>query len=223
MQQQLNHWEQSEAATYQTRFNVAESNCAHAATRHLLEVSEQTLHHFQHVWENLTHYEQAHRATVQQETRLYFQSSQHQLQYHMNAQAQAEFLLAVECQHAQKALDEQATQWEAALHQVTERGEEAVEQERTNTVETEVQTRLERNIFRLELQESQEELRNWDDLYTSGVSPEAETSERQEDLHSIAGEQPASLPAIRVLVPGASPLTPPVLQQKPSSFYPRQS
>ena len=90
-----------------------------------------------------------------------------------------------------------------------ERGEEAAEQEKTNTVDAEGET----NIFRLELQESQEELQNWDDWYTSEVLPEAETSEHQEDLRPIAGEQPASLLAISEFVLGASPLTPSVLQQ----------
>ena len=51
-------------------------------------------------------------------------------------------------------------------------GEAAVEQERSETVEAEVET----NIFRLELQEAREELRNWDDWYSSGILPEAETS-----------------------------------------------
>ena len=37
-----------------------------------------------------------------------------------------------------KLLTEQTTQWEAALHQVTEMAEEAVEQERAKTVEAEV-------------------------------------------------------------------------------------
>ena len=69
----------------------------------------------------------------------------------MNAQAQTESLLAAERQTAQTTLNEQTTQWEAALHQVTEMAEEAVEQERTKTVEAEVDV----NVFRLELQESQ--------------------------------------------------------------------
>ena len=115
-------------------------------------------------------------------------------------------LLAAERQTTQTTLNEQATQWEAALHQVTEMAEEAVEQERTKTVEVEVDV----NVFRLELQESQQELQTWTDWY--GDLPEAETSEQQqEDFHSIAGEQPASLPAISE-IPGASPLTPPVVQ-----------
>ena len=45
----------------------------------------------------------------------------------MNAQAQAESLLAAERQTTQTTLNEQTTQWEAALHQVTEMAEEAVE------------------------------------------------------------------------------------------------
>ena len=131
----------------------------------------------------------------------------------MNAQAQTESLLAAEHKNAQTTLDKQANQWEAALHQVTEMAEEAVEQERTSTVEGEVDT----NVFRLELQESQQELQNWDDWYNSGVLPEAETPE-QEDFHSIAGEQPASLPAISELLPAASPLAPPVVQHTTLQF-----
>ena len=69
------------------------------------------------------------------------------------------------------------------------------------------------NIFRLELHDAQEELRNWDDWYSSGILPEAETS-----LHAEEEEGSSSLP-----VPDASgqvqgdsvPLTPPVLQTQP--------
>ena len=125
-------------------------------------MEEQTIHHFQHHREGLAQDEQAYRANVQQEARLHSQSLQQELQYHMNAQAQAESLLAAENQNAQKTLDEQAAQWEAALHQGSEIAQEAVEQERTNIVEVEVET----NVFRLELQESQQELQTWDDWYT---------------------------------------------------------
>ena len=175
------------------------------ATRHLLEVEEQALHHFQRLREGLAQDEQTYRETVQQEARVYSQGLQQELRYHMNAQAQAESLLAAERQTAHATLNEQTTQWEAALHQVTEMAEEAVEQERTKTVEAEVNL----NVFRPELQESQEELQVWTDWY--GDLPEAETSEQQEDLHPIAEEQSASLPATRE-IPGASPLTPPVVQ-----------
>ena len=65
--------------------------------------------------------------------------------------------------------------------------EEDVEQERTLTVQAEVET----NIFRLELQEAQEELRNWDDWYSSGVLPEAEPSLLREE------EGYSSLPVIQ--------------------------
>ena len=93
---------------------------------------------------------------------------------------------------AQTTLNEQTNRWEAALHQITEMAEEAIEQERTKTVEAEVNL----NVFRLDLQESQEELQVWTDWYAD--LPEAETSEQREDLLEI---------------PGASPLTPPVVQQ----------
>ena len=64
--------------------------------------------------------------------------------------------------------------------------EEAVEQERTKTVEAEVNL----NVFRLELQESQEELQVWTDWYADLPDlPEAETSEQQEDLYPAAEEQ----------------------------------
>ena len=60
--QQLNHWEQNEAAAYQARLNLVENQCSHAATRHLLEVEEQALHHFQHLREGLAQDEQTYRA-----------------------------------------------------------------------------------------------------------------------------------------------------------------
>ena len=59
----------------------------------------------------------------------------------MNAQAQAESLIA-ERKNVQITLDVKATRWEAALHQVTELGEEAVEQERTNRIEAEIETTI---------------------------------------------------------------------------------
>ena len=49
--QQLNHWEQNEAVAYQARLNLVENQCSHAATRHILEVEEQALHHYQHLRE----------------------------------------------------------------------------------------------------------------------------------------------------------------------------
>ena len=64
-------------------------------------------------------------------------------------------------------------------------GETAIEQERSENVEREVQL----NIFRLELHDAQEELRNWDDWYTSGILLEAETS-----LHAEEEEGSSSLP-----------------------------
>ena len=213
--QHLNHWEQGEAAAYQARLNLVENQCSNAATRHLLEVEEQALHQFQRLRGGLAKDEQTYRETVQQEARVYSQSLQQELRYHMNAQAQAESLLAAERQTAQTTLNEQTNQWEAALHQVTEMAEEAVEQERTKTVEAEVNL----NVFRLELQESQEELQVWTDWYADLPDlPEAETSEQQEDLHPAAEEHTASLPAVSE-IPGASPLTPPVVQH--STLQPR--
>ena len=185
--QHLNHWEQGEAAAYQALLNLVENQCSNAATRHLLEVEEQALHQFQRLREGLAQDEQTYRETVQQEARVYSQSLQQELRYHMNAQAQAESLLAAERQTAQTTLNEQTNQWEAALHQVTEMAEEAVEQERTKTVEAEVNL----NVFRLELQESQDELQTWTDW--CGDLPEAETSEQQEDLHPVA-EEPYIVP-----------------------------
>ena len=96
--QHLNHWEQGEAAAYQARLNLVENQCSNAATRHLLEVEERALHQFQHLREGLAQDEQTYRETVQQEARVYSQSLQQELRYHMNAQAQAESLLAAERQ-----------------------------------------------------------------------------------------------------------------------------
>ena len=143
---------------------------------------------------------------MQHETRIYSEELNQELLYHQTAQAQAESLLAAERQRAEHTLQEQTHQWQDALSNVTEWGEAAVEQERSETVEAEVET----NIFRLELQEAQEELRNWDDWYSSGILPEAETSLLREE------EGTSSLPAIPEQVQGtSSPLTPPVLQSQP--------
>ena len=71
MQQQLNQWELGEAATYQTRLNVAESNYSYAATRRGLEMEKQIISHFQHLRESLTQDEQTYRATIQHEAGLY--------------------------------------------------------------------------------------------------------------------------------------------------------
>ena len=86
------------------------------------------------------------------------------------------------------------------------------------TFEAEVET----NIFRLEYQEAQEELRTWKEWCETDPAPEAETSEQQQEeeppLHGYPG-----LPA------GSSPLTPPVMQQPallsrhlPPSHFPFQ-
>ena len=85
---------------------------------------------------------------------------------------------------------------------MTQGGEEAVERERTLTVEAEVET----NIFRLECREAQEELRTWEDWCETDPAPEAETSEQQQE------EEPP-LPGYPALPAGPSPLTPPVMQQ----------
>ena len=85
----------------------------------------------------------------------------------MNSQPQAESLLAAERQRSHRILEEQTEKREVALYNVTQWGEEAVESERTNTVEAKVET----NIFGLELEE---EMKN-----------------------SMQGEQSASSAAIR--------------------------
>ena len=113
-----------------------------------------------------------------------------------------ESLLAAERQTAQTTRNEQSNQWEAALHQVTEMAEEAVEQERTKTVEAEVNL----NVFRLELQESQEELQVWTDWYAD--LPEAES--KKIFTQSQRSKMLLYLPSSEI--PGASPLTPPVVQ-----------
>ena len=146
---------------------------------------------------------------MQHEARIYSEELHQELQYHQTAQAQAESLLAAERQRAEHTLREQASQWQSALRNVSEWERTAVEQERSETVEAEAQA----NIFRLELQDAQEELRNWDDWYSGRIPPEAETSllrEDEEDSSSL----PA--PAIPEQVQGmSSPLTPPVLQSQP--------
>ena len=172
-------------------------------------MEEEAIQHHQHLRQNLTQAEHTYRATVQHEARIYSEELHQELQYHQTAQAQAESLLAAERQRAEHTLREQTSQWQSALRNVSEWGETAVEQERSETVEREVQL----NIFRLELQDTQEELRNWDDWYSSGVLPEAETS-----LHTEEEEGSSSLPApaIPEQVQGmSSPLTPPVLQSQP--------
>ena len=172
-------------------------------------MEEEAIHHHQHLRQSLAQAEHSYRATVQQEARIYSEELRQELQYHQTAQAQAESLLAAERQRAEHTLRKQADQWQSALQNVSEWGETAVEQERSETVEAEAQI----NLFRLELQEAQEELRNWDDWYSSGILPEAETSlQREEEEGSSA--LPAS--AFPESVQGtASPLTPLVFQSQP--------
>ena len=81
-------------------------------------------------------------------------------------------------------------------------GEEAVERENILTVQAEVET----NIFRLEHQEAQEELRAWEEWCETEPAEEAETSDPQQEQEPPLQGYP-SLPA------GPSPLTPPVMQQ----------
>ena len=167
--QYLQHWEQEEAAAFTVRVQAAESNIAQAATYRLLLMEEEAIQHHQHLRQSLTQAEHSYRTTVQQEARIYSEELHQELHYHQTAQAQAESLLAAETQRAEHTLQEQAAQWQSALRNVSEWGETAVEQERSESVEREVQL----NIFRLELQDVQEELRNWDDWYSSGILPEA--------------------------------------------------
>ena len=176
-QQQLNQWEQEEAAAYQIHLQAAESRCSHAASARLFGLEEQAIHHYQQLRQGLANDEQTYRAALQQEARLYHQSLQQELLYHQTAQAQTESLLAAERQHSLKILQEQTEQWEAALQQVTQGGEETVERERTLIAESEVET----NIFRLEHQKAQEELRTWEEWRETDPAPEAETSDPQQD------------------------------------------
>ena len=207
--QHLQHWEQEEAAAFTVRVQAAESNIAQAATLRLLTMEEEAIQHHQHLRQSLTQAGHSYRTTVQQEARIYSEELHQELQYHQTAQAQAESLLAAERQRAEHTLLEQANQWQSALRNVSEWGETAVEQERSENVEQEVQL----NIFRLELQEAHEELRNWDDWYSSGVLPEAETSL---DTEEEEGSPSLPAPAISEQVQGtSSPLTPPVLQSQP--------
>ena len=188
--QHMQHWEQEEAAAFTVRVQAAESNIAQAATHRLLLMEEEAIQHHQHLRQSLTQAEHSYRTTVQQEARIYSEELHQELQYHQTAQAQAESLLAAERQRAEHTLHEQATQWQSALRNVSEWGETAVEHERSESVEREVQL----NIFRLELHDAQEELRNWDDWYSSGILPEAETS-----LHTEEEEGSSSLPAPAIL------------------------
>ena len=105
---------------------------AHAATRRLLEVEEQAIHHFQHQFkEGLAQDEQAYRANVQHAARLCSQSLQQKLQYHMNAQAQTESLPTAERQgNAQKTLEDASHPVGSCSSPSHRDGEEAVEQER---------------------------------------------------------------------------------------------
>ena len=206
-QQQLNQWEQEEAAAYQARLQAAESRCSHAASARLLGLEEQAIHHYQQLRQGLAHDEQNYRASLQQEARFYHQNLQQELLYHQNAQAQAESLLAAERQQSQRILQEQTDQWEAALQQVVRGGEEAVERERTLTVEAEGET----NIFRLEHQEALQELAAWEEWCQTEPAEEAEISDSPQ-------EQEQSLQGHTGLPTGSSPLTPPVMQQQTLLF-----
>ena len=202
-QQQLNQWEQEEAAAYQARLQAAESRCSHAASARLLGLEEQAIHHYQLLRQGLATDEQNYRASLQQEARFYHQNLQQELLYHQNAQAQAESLLAAERQQSQKVLQEQTDQWEAALQQVVRGGEEALERERTLTVEAEGVT----NIFRLEHQEALQEVAAWEEwCQTEPAEEEAEPSNSPQEQEVLQGY--SGLPA------GSSPLTPPVMQQQ---------
>ena len=167
-------------------------------------MEEEAIQHHQHLRPSLTQAENSYWAIVQQEARIYSDELNQELLYHQTAQAQAESLLAAERQRSEHKWQEQADTWRDAMNKVTAWGEEAVEQERSLTVEAEVET----NIFRLELQEAQEQLQAWDD-WCSGILPEAESS----SLHQE--ESTSSLPAIPDQVQGTSShLTPPVFQSQ---------
>ena len=52
-QQQLNQWEQKEAAAYQTRLEAAESQCSHAASARLLGIEEQAIQNYEQLHQGL--------------------------------------------------------------------------------------------------------------------------------------------------------------------------
>ena len=147
--------------------------------------------------------EQTYRATLQQEARVYHQSLQqcfttkpprHKLSLYWQRKGSS----------LRKILQEQTEQWEAALQQVAQGGEEAVEREKSLTVQAEVET----NIFRLEYQEAQEEPRTWEEWCETDPAQEAETSDLQQEQ-----EPGPPLQGYPGLPAGPSPLTPPVMQQ----------
>ena len=98
----------------------------------------------------------------------------------MTAQAKAEPLLASERQRSQKTLEEHTEKWEAALCNVTNSGEEAVETERTITGQAEAET----NIFRLRLarEEELQQARRTEGQVGSGAPSFTPTLTHQQEL-----------------------------------------
>ena len=160
-----------------------------------------SVRYFRDLQVELEQAEGAYRVMVQQEARTFAQDLHQELNYHMTSNVQAQSLLSAERALHEESLDNHTARWQV-LDMTTRGAEEEIEQERTNNVE--LANNL--NDLRLQLQEAEVQLKEWDDEYDSGVFVPAEEKEGGEEEETGAAANAATKP----LLPSA-PITPAVL------------
>ena len=163
-----------------------------------------SLRYFRDLEVELEQAEGAYRAQVQQEARAFAQDLHQELNYHMTSNAQAQSLLSAERALHEETLDNHTVRWQQVLDMTTKGAEEKIEQERTQNVEL----ALNLNDLRLQLQEAETQLKEWDDWYDSGVFTPNEEQGAGEEEKSGAAARAATKPSLP-----SAPVTPAVLHQ----------
>ena len=198
-QAELQTWEEQQRELYETRFRALGHEMHQHFAQQELNQEALSLRYFRDLEVELEQAEAAHRAMVQQEARAFAQDLHQELDYHMTSNAQAQSLLTAERALHEESLDSHTARWQQALDMTTKGAEEEIEQERTQKVEL----ALNLNDLRLQLQEAEVQLKEWDDWYDSGVFAPTEEKEAGEEEETGAASQAASLPP--------APVTPAVL------------
>ena len=168
------------------------------------ELNQETLslHYFRDLKVELEQAEGAYQALVQQEAITFAQDLHQELNYHMTSNAQAQSLLFAERVLHDESLHNHTARWQQVLDMTTRGAEEEIEQERTNNIEL----ANDLNDLRLELQEAEVQLKEWDDWYDSGVFTPGEEKEAGKQEETEAASNAATKPSLP-----PAPVTPAVL------------
>ena len=123
---------------------------------------------------------------------MFAQGLRQEFNYHMTSNAQAQSLMTAERALHEESLDSHTPRWQHILDMTTKGAEEEIEQERTNNVEL----ANDLNDLRLQLQEAETQLKEWDDWYDSGVFAPTEEKEGGEEEESGAATFAATKPLL---------------------------